>query len=152
MIRYLSAEQLQWLHRRIIETTGGSAAVRDLNLVQSSAVRPAGGAGRHDTYRTLAEKAAALLESLVLYHPFADGNKRTALVATGIFLEQNGMALDFRPAEAEQFLGRLASGDMRFAEVARWVEKHSSRRPRPASARKSGRRRAAVAAPRRSRA
>lgn len=138
MIRYLSAEQIQWIHRRVIDATGGSDAVRDLNLVQSSAVRPSGGFGEQDTYRTLPEKAAALLESLVLYHPFVDGNKRTALVAAGIFLEINGVSLEFRPAEAEQLLRRLGAGGLRFAEVVRWMEKHCVRRARRAARRSRG--------------
>jgi death-on-curing protein len=124
MIRYLSAEQLQWIHRRVTEATGGNPRTRDFNLVQSSAVRPSGGVGDRDTYRTLPEKAAALLESLVLYHPFVDGNKRTALVATGIFLENNGHTLVFRPAAADNFLRRLAARSLPFTEVARWVEAH----------------------------
>lgn len=135
MIRYLNAEEIHWIHRRVIETTGGEPAVRDQNLVQSSAVRPSGGAGDLDTYPRLPEKAAALLESLVLYHPFVDGNKRTALVAAGIFLDFNGVDLDFRPAEAEQFLRRLAAGGLRFEEVGRWVEKHCAPRSRRAARR-----------------
>lgn len=135
MPRYLSPEQIQWIHRRVIETTGGSPRVRDLNLVQSSAVRPSAGAGKRDTYRTLPEKAAALLESLILYHPFVDGNKRSALVAAGIFLERNGWKLDPRPAETQRFVTRLAAGALRFQEVVRWVERHSRRVRAGASAR-----------------
>ncbi len=141
MTRYLTAEQIQWIHRRVIDSTGGSAAVRDLNLVQSSADRPAGGAGKRDTYGTLPEKAAALLESLVLYHPFVDGNKRAALVAAGVFLEMNGWELEFTPDAAEEFLRRLAAGGMRFAEVARWVARHSAPYSRAAPAGAGGRRR-----------
>jgi death-on-curing protein len=124
--RYLSAEQLQWIHRRVIDATGGSHAVRDLNLVQSAAVRPSAGAEKLDTYPTLPEKTAALLESLVLYHPFVDGNRRTALVAAGVFLEYNRRRLEFTPAEADRFLRRVGTGKMPFREVARWLERHSS--------------------------
>jgi death-on-curing protein len=135
MPRYLTPEQIQWIHRRVVETTGGSPRVRDLNLVQSSAVRPSAGAGRRDTYHTIPEKAAALLESLVLYHPFVDGNKRCALVATGIFLERNGWRLEPRPADTQRFLNRLAGGATRFPDVVRWVERNSRRVRSGASAR-----------------
>jgi death-on-curing protein len=127
MPRYLTPEQIQWIHRRVIETTGGSSHVRDQNLVQSSAVRPSAGAGQRDTYRTIPEKAAALLESLVLYHPFVDGNKRSALVAAGIFLERNGWRLDLQPADTHRFVTRLAAGATRFQDVVRWVERRSRR-------------------------
>ena len=38
----------------------------------------------------LVEKAAALFHSLISNHPFHDGNKRTAVLAFGVFLLANG--------------------------------------------------------------
>ncbi|MBP2365865.1 type II toxin-antitoxin system death-on-curing family toxin [Pseudonocardia parietis] len=42
-----------------------------------------------DAYPTLAEKAAALLESLVRNHALVDGNKRLGRLATETFLALN---------------------------------------------------------------
>ncbi len=46
--------------------------------------------GGVDLYPTLAEKAAALCFSLVMNHPFVDGNKRIGHAAVETFLILNG--------------------------------------------------------------
>ncbi|MFA5384512.1 MAG: type II toxin-antitoxin system death-on-curing family toxin [Eubacteriales bacterium] len=43
-----------------------------------------------DLYEDILLKAAALMRSLIQNHCFHDGNKRTAMMATIIFLEENG--------------------------------------------------------------
>jgi len=43
-----------------------------------------------DLYPDIFSKAAVLMRSLIMNHPFIDGNKRTATMATIVFLEQNG--------------------------------------------------------------
>ena len=43
------------------------------------------------------EEAAALLESLLISHPFVDGNKRVAFAACDVFLRINGWRLHARP-------------------------------------------------------
>jgi prophage maintenance system killer protein len=50
-----------------------------------------------DAYPTLASKAAALLESLVRNHGLVDGNKRSAGIATWLFLRLNGLRLPPAP-------------------------------------------------------
>lgn len=59
-----------------------------------------------DAYSTLAEKAAALLHSLVCNHAFTDANHRTAWWSAWTFLELNGIALadDYDVDEAEAFM------------------------------------------------
>ena len=41
-------------------------------------------------YEDLEQEACALLENLLINHPFVDGNKRTAFAACDIFLRING--------------------------------------------------------------
>ena len=38
----------------------------------------------------MVQEACALLESLLINHPFVDGNKRTAFAACDVFLRCNG--------------------------------------------------------------
>lgn len=47
-----------------------------------------------DAYPDLWAKAAALMHSIIANHPFADGNKRTALVSAMAFLDRNGVATE----------------------------------------------------------
>jgi death-on-curing protein len=69
-------------------TFGGLAGERDLGLVQSAIARPYSG-----YYRTVAGKAAALVQSLALNHGFVDGNKRTALIVANLFVDRSGYHL-----------------------------------------------------------
>lgn len=86
--RYLDLEDL--LHIIELEAIG---PVRDLGLLDSAAARPRSSAFGVDAYPSLAEKAAALLDSVVGNHSLVDGNKRLGWLATVAFLWINGMLL-----------------------------------------------------------
>ncbi len=109
-----------YLHDRLIETFGGAAGVRDLGLLESALARP-----RSGYYTTLAEQAAALLQSLSQNHPFVDGNKRVAFALTAVFLRANGYRLGVSAAEAERFLIReVIEGRATLAAITTWLERH----------------------------
>jgi len=90
-MNYLTAEQVLFIHARIIEETGGAHGVRDLGLLESAAARPQATFDGEDLYPDLFTKAAALMHALIQNHPFVDGNKRTGTVAAGLFLEINAL-------------------------------------------------------------
>lgn len=87
MIKYLSVDDVLLIAEAAID---GTPHVRDIGLLDSACHRPASSAFGTDAYPTLLGKAAALLHSLVANHPFLDGNKRTAWLATVVFLRDNG--------------------------------------------------------------
>jgi death-on-curing protein len=88
-VRYLTAEQII----RINEVEVGPNLLADFGLVDAAAQRPMQSAFGQDAYPGIHEKAAALFHSLVKNHAFIDGNKRTAVVALGIFYLLNGWKL-----------------------------------------------------------
>jgi death-on-curing protein len=94
MIRYLTLMEVLQLHRRILEQSGGASGIRDLGLLESVLAQPRMTFGGEDLYPTLLEKAATLGFSIILNHPFIDGNKRTGHAATETFLVLNGMAIN----------------------------------------------------------
>ena len=53
--------------------------------------------------RNIVEFAAYYLKNIILLQAFPDGNHRTALTATEIFLENNGYYFDYTATEASQF-------------------------------------------------
>lgn len=55
--------------------------------------RPAAAVFGEEAYPRLVEKAAALLQSLAVNHPFFDGNRRTAWLSCVTFLAINGVNL-----------------------------------------------------------
>jgi death on curing protein len=82
---YLTLLEVLAIHDRLLADFGGAAGIRDPGGLESALFRPQ--TGYYDD--TVAE-AAALLESLLVNHPFVDGNKRTAFAVADIFLRLNG--------------------------------------------------------------
>lgn len=93
-MRFITLAELIELHRRIIKQSGGGDGIRDLGLAESALAQPQMSFGGAELYPTLAEKAAALCFSLVMNHPFIDGNKRIGHAAMETFLVLNGYQLD----------------------------------------------------------
>ena len=87
------------INNRMTEKWGGLAGIRDSALLESALARPQTG-----YYQDLIEEASALCESLLQNHPFLDGNKRSAIVATAVFLRWNGYKLKFADREMYDWL------------------------------------------------
>ena len=73
---YLTVGEVLQIHRELIENYGGAQGIRHQALLESAVFRPQVG-----YYNTIAEEAAALMESLANNLPFLDGNKRVAFAA-----------------------------------------------------------------------
>jgi len=70
--------------------------------------------------------AAALFESLIMNHPFVDGNKRVAFFATDVFLRLNGYKLKVDANNAHEFLiGLLENNTCSFDELLPCIRKHA---------------------------
>ena len=110
-MRYLTLEEVQEMHRRVIAQSGGSLGIRDLGSLLSSIAQPEMTFDGLDLYPTLAEKAAALGYSLIQNHPFIDGNKRIGHLAMETFLVLNGYELDADVDEQERLILEVASGN-----------------------------------------
>ena len=116
-VRYLSLDEVIAIHARSLDRFGGSAGIRDAGLLESALYRPQTG-----YYADLAEMSAALFESLLMNHPFVDGNKRVAFFATDVFLRLNGWKLKVEADAAHTFLvGLLERDAVSFDELARWI-------------------------------
>ncbi len=77
-VEYLSIGQVLALHAQQLRRYGGRAGMRDRGALESALGWPAATFGGEDLYPDIADKAAALMHSLALNHPFVDGNKRGA--------------------------------------------------------------------------
>lgn len=116
-IRHLTLEEVLVLHERLIEAFGGPLGVRDLGLLDSALYRPQSG-----YYEDLTSMAAALFESLLMNHPFVDGNKRVAFFATDVFLRLNGWRFDVEPRSAHAHLMDLfETQHADFAHLRGWI-------------------------------
>ena len=122
---YLAFGAVLYLHEQLIKSFGGSPGIRDEGALKSALARPRSTFGGQPLYPTLLEKAAALLESLCLNHPFVDGNKRVAYAATGLFLELNGWRLQADAEDAVPFMLEVAGGKRSKEEIRIWLEQHA---------------------------
>lgn len=127
-MKYLTAEQVLFIHSRLIDETGGSHGIRDTGLLLSAVERPKSGFGDRELYPDIFFKSAALMESLIKNHPFIDGNKRTAITSSAIFLQVNGHNLKASQEELEKFTLKMAVEKVSIEDTAEWFRKHTKNR------------------------
>jgi death-on-curing protein len=107
---------------------GGLSGIRDLGAVQSALARPRNLASYEDC-NDLARLAAAYAYGIAKNHGFADGNKRTALVAADLFLILNGYELTSSPAENVLTVLGVADGSLSEQELTVWIRKNIQESP-----------------------
>ena len=118
-VAFLTLDEVLAIHERLVGEFGGSPGVRDLGLLESVLYRP-----RTGYYADLAELATALFESLLMNHPFVDGNKRVAFFATDVFLRLNGWRFEVDGEAAHAFLvGLLDAGECDFDRLLPWIRR-----------------------------
>ena len=127
MIEYLSEQQILHLHHSLLRATGGADGLRDRGMLQSALARPAASFAGQDLYVSVAEKAAALMHSLVSNHPIVDGNKRVAIAATELFLLANGHRLEAHTDALEQLTLAAAASRIGREEIRIWIEQRVRR-------------------------
>jgi death-on-curing protein len=127
MIHYLTPEQVLFLHSRLISTIGGGHGVRDIGMLLSTLGRAQATFDGKELYPDIMLKAAALIDSLVRNHPFVDGNKRTAITASALFLRLNGYLLQVENREMVLFALACAQSQLSLVEIAEWFRKYSKK-------------------------
>ena len=98
---------------------------RDAGLLDSALAQPSVTFGARDLYPTVFEKAAALGTSLVLNHPFVDGNKRVGFAAMAVYLLRSGYGIVCTPDEGEATVLALAAHEIDRADVCAWIAEHA---------------------------
>ena len=124
---WLTREAVLAIHAQLLARFGGSAGIRDENMLESALAKPRQlhAYGQPDAY----EMAAAYAFGIVKNHPFIDGNKRAGFVAAYTFLGINGMDFNASEEEAVIFTRGLAAGDVTIEEYMLWLRKSSSATP-----------------------
>ncbi|MCK6424030.1 MAG: type II toxin-antitoxin system death-on-curing family toxin [Burkholderiaceae bacterium] len=126
--RWVDKRMLMLLHDESLALHGGAAGLRDEGLLDSALARPQNVAVYGDP--DLADLAAAYAYGLAKNHPFVDGNKRAAFLATGLCLALNGWRLTASQADATVAVMTLAAGDLDEPAFAAWLRDHIAPRAR----------------------
>ena len=128
MTVYLSLEQVLDLHRVQIKRFGGATGLRDRGALEAALGRSPMTFGGEDLYPDVAAKAAALMHSLVMNHPFVDGNKRAGAAAAELFLNVNGVVLTAEDEDLVDITLAAARGEVGAEALAIWLRQRSRRR------------------------
>jgi death on curing protein len=119
---WLTQELVSAFHLRQLAEHGGGTGVRDLGLLDSALQRPKNKFEYEET--DIAALAAAYAFGIARNHPFIDGNKRTALVASFTFLYLNGYKMTTSQAENVTVFLALAAGTLTEDDLAVWFRSH----------------------------
>ena len=115
------------LHKSLIDNFGGSHGVRDRPLLESALARPFQTFDGAELYPSIFEKAAALVESILINHPFIDGNKRTGYGLFRIYLGLYGFEISASMENRYELIINIASGTLKFEGIVLWLQQHTKK-------------------------
>ena len=94
-----------------------SLLTKSCGCIKRSSQKPDG----KDLYPSVTDEAATLAFTIVMNHPFLDGNKRTAHAAMEVFLVMNGFEIRASVDEQERIMLALAAGELGRDEFSSWL-------------------------------
>ncbi|WP_316806101.1 type II toxin-antitoxin system death-on-curing family toxin [Pedobacter agri] len=118
----ISLKEAEVIHNILIEKFGGGKGIRDIGLLESALARPFATFGDKDLYASSIEKASAILESIVINHPFIDGNKRTAYTLMRLILLENGLDIVASQESKYDMVVSASTGKLRFDDIKNWIQ------------------------------
>ena len=123
--QFLALDEVLAIHEDRIRKYGGSAGVRYLGLLESALGTVMATFGGEFLHQTLFEMGAAYLFHICRNHPFVDGNTRTALAYSLVFLRLNGIRIKSDEDEFYDLVIGVAEGRVSKAAVTVFLEEHA---------------------------
>jgi len=120
----LSKEQILYLHKELINETGGMQGLKDEGLLDSALAAPFQSFENQDLFPSIYQKAARLGFGLASNHAFIDGNKRIGAHAMLVFLELNNIHIKYSQDELSNIFLDIASGKKGYDELLVWIVTH----------------------------
>jgi death on curing protein len=113
-------------HEESLAEHGGPSGIRDLGLLESALARPKNLYAYSETEPSLQRMAAAYAFGIIANHPFVDGNKRTALIASFTFLKLNRLLLTAEKPDRYRMFYGVAAGTFNEEELTEWFANNTS--------------------------
>lgn len=126
-----SVEEVIHFHDLAIERYGGSKGIRDYGSLDAALNRSWQTFDGDYLYPSFYSKAAAILESIILNHPFIDGNKRTGFLLCEALLESYGFTINANTESIYDFLVDISAGNKDFERIVTWLQQHSQPTEQP---------------------
>ncbi|MBW4051335.1 MAG: type II toxin-antitoxin system death-on-curing family toxin [Proteobacteria bacterium] len=125
--KWISSALATAIHGEALYEFGGLAGIRDLGLLESALDRSRNLLA-YERRISVFRLAAGLCVGIAKNHPFNDGNKRTALLATRAFLYLNGQELEPSQADEVATLVAVADGSLTEHDLASWLKRNTRQR------------------------
>jgi len=124
-LKYLTVAAVKAIHRQVLAAHGGATGIREETLLESAVAAPQASVMGQPLISDPIEIAAAYLFYICRNHPFIDGNKRTALAACLVFLEENRVlpGAKLPTDDWEVFVLDVAAGKLDRATTTRRLRK-----------------------------
>jgi len=126
-IVYLTLEQVILIHEDQIERYGGSHGLRDVALLESAIFRPQTTFGGVNLYKSIFDKTGAMVQSILLNHPFVDGNKRTAIASALVFLALNDYSFNVLQKELSIASLNMVNKKWSVNKISRWLKQKAKK-------------------------
>lgn len=125
--RPLTRESFKILHKWVMKNdSNAEKGILSEGLIQGSMDNAIGDYYGEKQYEGIFKKTAVLIHSIVTFHPFVDGNKRTALLSSFFFLLFHGYVFNIVKEEVIQILIDIANGELDDIEkISDWLREHS---------------------------
>lgn len=127
MIQFLSLAEVLLILEDQIRHYGGMYGVTDLNLLSSAVYMPQAGFCGEYVHATIPAMAAAYAFHICQNHPFIDGNKRTALASSLVFLDINGYIFNCKDEILYNKIMDVAKGEIKKETLIQFYDKHTKK-------------------------
>jgi death-on-curing protein len=121
----ITLQEILEYHTLSIKRFGGSDGVRDMGSLESAVARPFQTFDGAELYATTIEKASAIGESLIVNHPFVDGNKRTGALAIYALLNDGGLVFTANEEAFYEFIIKISTGELNYEQILEWLKNNS---------------------------
>jgi death-on-curing protein len=121
----ITIEEVFLIHNEVVKLHGGANGIRDIGGLESAIARPYQTFGSEDLYPTCFDKAAAIGESIIMNHPFIDGNKRTGYVLMETLLRIDGYKITSSDDDLYKLVINISTGELKFENIVAWLKQNT---------------------------
>lgn len=131
----ISVEEIVQIHNSVVQRFKISQGIINQGILDAIVKRPELKIGNNEyVYKDVFSKTACIVEGIIRWHPFADGNKRTALLVAIFYLKLEGYGVAV-PLSTVRYTVKIAKNNKTdekntqklIKNIAKWLEKYSGR-------------------------
>jgi death on curing protein len=122
----ITKEEVLIFHTNSLEEYKEDKSIRDSKLLDSAISRPYHTFDGIELYADIFEKTAAIVETLIINHPFMKGNKRTAKLTMDKMLSNSNLYISVSDDIIHSLTFEIAIGKVRFDEIVDFLKINTS--------------------------